>query len=123
MLKDKLNELKEKDIWTFILFLLYKTKDIPEYSSLSQLCYILNKDELFKLCEYFGGTTIKIPTLDELEIIVYSLLLYQYVEIENKPMQDAMDIVLNKAPKKYKNKIITLYSQIEELVKNYNFTV
>ena len=59
----------------------------------------------------------------ELEIIVYSLLLYQYIEIENKSIQEATNIVLNKAPKKYKNKIITLYSQIEEIVKNYNFMV
>jgi hypothetical protein len=49
---------------------------VPDYMVLSELVYVLDKDNLLKLCEYFGGSTIKIPTIKELESIVYSLLLY-----------------------------------------------
>ena len=72
----ELNNLKSQDIYSLILFALYKLREIPEYSTLSELAYIVDKENLLKLCEYFGGTTIHIPTIDELESILYSLLLY-----------------------------------------------
>lgn len=56
---------------------------IPEYSSIAELVYILDKDNMLNLCEYFGGQTIKIPTIKELESLVYSLLLFQYTKIDN----------------------------------------
>lgn len=68
--------VKELDIYSLILFALFKLRDIPDYLVLSELVYILDKDSLLKLCEYFGGTTIHIPTIDELESLLYSLLLY-----------------------------------------------
>ena len=43
-IKTKLEELKATDIYSMMLFALYKIKDIPEYSTLSGLVYILNKE-------------------------------------------------------------------------------
>ena len=77
-IKEEVNKLKSQDIYSLMLFALFKLKDVPEYSSLSELVYILDKDSLLKLCEYFGGMTIKIPTIKELESMVYLLLLYQF---------------------------------------------
>ena len=65
-IKTELENLKEKDIYSLMLFALYKAQEIPEYASLSQLAYILDKDNLLKLCEFYGGLTIKIPTVKEL---------------------------------------------------------
>ena len=67
--------------------------DIPEYSSLSQLSYILDKDNLIRFCEYFGGLTIKVPTAKELETLVQTLLLYQYVHIENIEYEKALSML------------------------------
>lgn len=92
-IKSELEKLKSPDIYSLILFILYKIKDIPEYRTLSELAYILNKDSLLTLCEYFGGTTIKVPTVDELESIIYSLLLYQYIEIDKMSYDKAIDKV------------------------------
>jgi len=78
---NELLSIKELDIYSLILFALFKLRDIPDYLVLSELIYVLDKDSMLKLCEYFGGTTIHIPTIDELESILYSLLLYQYVDI------------------------------------------
>ena len=91
----ELNKLKEPDIWGFMLFALYKVKDVPEYSSISELSYILDKPNLLRLCEYFGGCTITIPTVEELELMLYGLLLYQYVEIDKLEFSDAFALMKN----------------------------
>ena len=86
----ELDNLRTKDIYSLILFALFKLKDLPEYSALSELAYILDKENLLKLCEFFGGMTITIPTMQELESIVYSLVLYQYVNIDGMEYNDAV---------------------------------
>ena len=68
-IKEELAKLKDIDVYSLMLFAMFKLRDIPEYASLSEMVYILDKDSLLKLCEYFGGLTIKIPTIEELESI------------------------------------------------------
>ena len=95
--KTELDNLRTKDIYSLILFALFKLKDLPEYSSLSELAYILDKENLLKLCEFFGGMTITIPTMQELESIVYSLVLYQYVNIDGMDYNDAVQLLGKKS--------------------------
>ena len=75
------------------VFALYKIKNIPEYSTLSELAFILNKDSFLNIVDYLGGLTIRIPTSKELLVIVNALLLYQYHNIENIDFDKASDIV------------------------------
>lgn len=96
-IKEKLLTFKDVDIWSLILFTLYKIKDLPEFSTISELAYILDKDSMLKLCEYFGGLTIKIPTIDELEDLVYALVLYQHVNIDNMKYEDAIKLIGEKS--------------------------
>ena len=49
-IKQELNKLKEMDVWSLMLFVLYNYQNIPEYSSISELAYILDKKNLLKLC-------------------------------------------------------------------------
>ena len=63
-LRKELDNLKMTDTFSLILFVLYKIRDVKEYSTLSELAYILDKDALLNLCEYFGGMSIKIPTIE-----------------------------------------------------------
>lgn len=95
--KTELDNLRTKDIYSLILFALFKLKDLPEYSALSELAYILDKENLLKLCEFFGGMTITIPTMQELESIVYSLVLYQYVNIDGMEYNDAVQLLGKKS--------------------------
>ena len=95
--KTELDNLRTKDIYSLILFALFKLKDLPEYSALSELAYILDKENLLKLCEFFGGMTITIPTMQELESIVYSLVLYQYVNIDGMDYNDAVQLLGKKS--------------------------
>ena len=74
-----------------MLFILFRVRELPEYSTLSEMAYILDKDSLLKLCEYFGGMTIQIPTINELQSILYSLTLYQYINVENISYEVAIE--------------------------------
>lgn len=119
-IKQELQKLKEPDIWGFMLFALYKIKEIPEYSSISEMAYILDKPNFLRLCEYFGGCTIKIPTVQEIELLLYGLLLYQYVEIDKLEFADAFELMKNSdySAKEIKNS----YNKVKELLTNYELS-
>lgn len=119
-IKEDLTRLNEVDTYSLILFVLYKLKDIPEYSAISELAFVLDKTNLLRLCEYFGGLTLRIPTVDELEEIVQSLLLYQYVDIDNMSFDDALKLLGDKSAD---IRIIRKnYNKIKQLLENYTFT-
>lgn len=108
-IKNELSKLKTTDIFSLLLFILYKIRDVEEYSTISELAYVLDKENLLNLCEYFGGITIRIPTIDELESILNSLLIYQYVNIDGHSYNDAIKKIgfdshqLRKIKKDYNN--------------------
>ena len=116
-----LNNLKERDLYSLSLFSLYKLTGVPEYSSLSELVYVLDKDNLLNLCEFFGGQTIRIPTIDELEALVYSLLLYQYVNVDKVEYKDAIKLIGHES--KDLRAVKANYRKLVEILKNYNFNV
>ena len=120
-IKQELLKLKQTDIYSLLLFVLFKLRDIPEYSTLSELSFILDKSNLLKLCEYFGGTTIKIPTITELESIVYSLTLYQYTQLEGKTFEEALELIGRPSGVNL-SEIKTDYYKICNLLKEYSFT-
>ena len=120
LIKNKLNNLKEADIYSVIMFALFKLRECPEYSTLSELCFILDKEPLLKLCEIFGGMTITIPTVDELELMTYALLLYQYVDIDNLSYEVACEKLKNKTINMLKIK--NMYIKLREVLNNYSFS-
>lgn len=120
-LKNDIKDLKETDTYSLILFALYKLINIPEYSALSELCYVLDKENLLKLCEYFGGTTIKIPTIHQLEMLVHSLLLYQYVNIDNINYDEAIELI--GLDSKELREVKANYTRLCEILVKYDFNL
>lgn len=116
-----LNNLKERDFYSLSLFCLYKLVGIPEYSSLSELAYVLDKDNFLNLCEYFGGQTITIPTTSELESLVYSLLLYQYVKVDGMDYSEAVKLIGHES--KDLRAVKAGYRKLVEVLKDYTFTM
>ena len=57
------------------------------------MAYLLDEENLLNLCEFFGGQTIRIPTTKELESLIYSLLLYQYVKVDGMDYEEALNII------------------------------
>ena len=119
-IKSEFEKLNERDVWSLLLFALCQIKEIPEYSGLSELAYILDRKSILKLCEYFGGCTIKIPTLEELEILTYALLLFQYVDLQGIELEDAILKIDIDATKR--NELRNLYVSIRRVLKDYEFT-
>lgn len=119
-IKNELEKLKQIDIWSLMLFVLYNFQNIPEYSSLSELAYILDQKNLLKLCEYFGGQTIKIPTIDQLEETIYAMLLYQYIDIEKIEEKDAFQLL--RADKSKEKMIKNCYRTLKTVLANYQLT-
>ena len=119
-IKTELKKLKEVDIWSLMLFVLYNFQKIPEYSSLSELAYIVDEKTLLKLCEYFGGQTITIPTIDQLEETIYAMLLYQYTDIEHIPFDEAL--LLLRVNKNQEKSIKNCYKTLKYVLSNYKIT-
>lgn len=101
-----------------MLFVLYNFQKLPEYSALSELAFILDEKSLLKLCEYFGGQTITIPTIDQLEETIYGMLLYQYIDVEKIPEKDA--VLLLRADKSKEKAIKNCYRSLKVILSNYD---
>lgn len=114
-----LEELDKKDIYSLILFILYRLKEIPEYSTLSELVYILDNENFIKLINYYGGKTIRIPKVDELSTILDALLVYEREQNTDLPLSDiCKDIGISK---KEIPEILKILQLIPQLIDNYDF--
>ena len=120
LIKNQLENLTEADLWSFSLFALFKLREDPAYAALSELAFILDKSSLIDLCEYFGGMTLKIPTIDELEIILYAITLYQEVDIKHKDFDKMFASITEHSVDSRKLK--QAYLKIQELLATYQFT-
>lgn len=114
-----LEEMDVKDVYSLLLFVLYKLKDDKRFSTLSELVYILDKDSLFNLLGVFGGLTITIPTTKDLKLVVNGLLIYQLVNLENRDLMTSIKEV-NKG-EYTEAELKEVYLKICEVVQNYEF--
>lgn len=119
LIKNEIDNLKNSDILSFILFALFKLRESNEYSAISELAYILDKDSLFRLCEYFGGLTITIPTVDDLEILLNALLLYKYVDVDKCDFEKSYNNIRENVDKLETKKC---YLKIRELLNDYEIS-
>ena len=114
-----LEELDKRDIYSLILFILYRLKEIPEYSTLSELVYILDNENFIKLINYYGGKTIRIPKVDELSTILNALLVYEREQNTDLSLSDIFkDIGIDK---KEIPEIMKILQLIPQLMDDYDF--
>ncbi|MBP5468569.1 MAG: hypothetical protein J6Z11_04920 [Candidatus Riflebacteria bacterium] len=118
-IKANLNTLHLSDIYSLMLFIIYKLQDIPEYAVLSEMCYLLDGANLTRLLAYFSGKTIKIPTEEEFATMANALLLYQYINVDGDTLVAAQAKLEDVTPKQV-DKITELYLQILPIMRQYN---
>ena len=116
-----LEKFKTPDLYSILLFSLYKLTDNPECSSLSELAYVLDKENLLNLCEFFGGQTIQIPTITELENWLKALHLFYEVKVEKHTISDVMQSL--SSSKDETLQIKRYYRMLVEVVNDYDFPV
>lgn len=118
-IKQSLNKLNINDTFTLVLFALYELKDIPEYSVLSELVYLIeDKKSLFNLLTYFGGMTLKIPTINELDTVVDALQVFHKIMYDNVDVDKAIDELHITNNKK---EVIEAYKAICSVLAKYDF--
>ena len=119
LIKESLKNLQKDDITSLLLMALYKLRDDPKYAALSELPYILDRNSLPKLLTYYGGMTIKIPTLSEMRLLIEALTLYQYVQLEGGNLEKLLPIVCGTEFKV--DDMLEAYLKICEVVGNLDF--
>ena len=117
---DLLDKLNEKDIYSAAMFLLSKLEGVPKYAIISELPYLLDKEGVFKLCKYYGGKTIKIPTLDELKDAMKLLLVMQFYRVDGKSWTESLECAGYSLAesKSVSSKLVIL----EQMLEQYNFS-
>lgn len=122
MISTDLNQVTDKDLFTMIFFALYKLKDDMNYSTLSKLSFLLDKDSLLNLIECYGGMTVRIPTMKELLTMLNALLLYSYIDLEEIAESKALRLVANENNNIFSMKEIKdAYASIKEILSKYDF--
>lgn len=118
-IKKNLNALHLSDIYSLMLFVLFKVQEIPEYAVTSELCYLLDGANMTRLLTYFAGRTITFPTEAEMTVVTNALLMYQYINIDGDTFTAAQN-KLEKLSKKEKDQVTELYVQLLPIMKQYN---
>ena len=118
-IKKNLDNLHLSDIYSLMLFILFKVQEIPEYAVTSELCYLLDGANMTRLLTYFAGKTVTFPTEAEMATVTNALLMYQYINIDGETFTIAQN-KLGKLTQKEKDKVTELYVQILPIMKQYN---
>lgn len=118
-IKNELDKLKEYDVSSLILFSLYKLIGSPEYEVLSEMAYVLDRKNMIRFIEMFGGMTIRVPTISELETVTCGLLLYQFVNVEGRDYTSSLNEVKRLRPN-VKN-VQDAYRSVCDVISNYTF--
>lgn len=90
MFDKDLQRFSQSDVYSIICELIYAVKDDPKYSAICELAYLLDKDSFIKLIKYFGGSNLKVPSVDEFKSAIKIMQLYHYFNIENMPWKEAL---------------------------------
>lgn len=120
LIYESLQQLDKKDTTSLVLFTLWKLKDSPEYGALSELCYVLDGDNLSKFLSYYGGMTLKVPTLKEFRLMVKALQVFQFVNLDSEYTLDEA-IAVSAGQEFTKEELAQAYLKIVEVTKDYEF--
>lgn len=117
---EALNSLNKTDIYSLMLFTLFKLHDDPEYTTLSELCYLLDNESLSKLFNYYGGMTVTIPTVKELKLVLASLSLFEYVRLNKGTFEEGIKgLTIDNFTVE---EVTKTYQKLVEVVSDYEFS-
>lgn len=85
-----LSFLNPQEAYSVAVALLYAIRSQPQYSTISELPYLLDYASFMKFIKYYEGQTIRIPSFEEINNVLKILLLYQYHDIEGIEWKDAL---------------------------------
>lgn len=80
----------EKDAYAISLILLSILKDRPAYMTTSHLIMAVDRQNFDRLIDTFGGMTFTVPTRDEVNLALKSLLYFQLRYIQGRNQADSL---------------------------------
>lgn len=113
-----LEGLEKEDVYSVATALLYSLKDVPKYSVVSELFYILDYKNFLNLIKYFGGLEIRIPTADEISEMLRVLLLYQYRKVDELGWEESL--IKSGLSLSDSNSARVKLTQLEKLLKSHD---
>lgn len=112
----------EYQIYSFVLEIMYLLKNSDTLNDISQLPLILDRENFFRLLNYFGGMTIKIPTKKEFNFYLKVLIYYKFIKIDKHTKNWSLQKL--KVDKKYKDlfdkKVYEINQELKALNIKYN---
>ena len=122
-----LNELKQDELCSLLLFALSQLQDNPKFRVLSRLCFILDDSEKVTkdLKKYYVSTRllhnsfITFPKIKDLSLVISALILYGEVNIDKIPYEEALQhIDVNQFGL---DKVNTCYNELVLILNKYDF--
>lgn len=80
------------DIYYMALTLLHILREEDSFSDTARLSLLLDEDNFDRLIDNCGGMTITIPTRDEVNRALKSLVYYQLVRLYHKSTKEALEL-------------------------------
>lgn len=77
------SQFKSQDVYSVVFLLLWMLKDDPKYTLLNDLIYTLDEENFIKFIQVFQGTTITVPSLEDIDFGFKCLLFYQLHDVES----------------------------------------
>lgn len=81
----------ESGIYYMSLALLYVLRNMDDYSDVSRLAFVLDRDNFDRLIDNCGGMTMKIPTREEVNYALKALMFYQMRYVDSIPMPRVLE--------------------------------
>lgn len=83
-------KLDKDETYSMLCLLLYASSDNPRYALLHELAYVLDNKSFVNFLKYFEGQTIEVPAIEDIQMSIKVLLLYQYNTVEDLPWDEAL---------------------------------
>ncbi len=78
MTDDFYRSFTKDNAYYIALMLLYFLKGEKKYSTISEMVYLLDRENFLNLVQYYGGQEVYIPNNEEIITALKTVLLYQY---------------------------------------------
>lgn len=111
--------LKENDVYSMVMFALYKMRDNPDFLPISELMYTVDHENFLRLIETFGGTTIRIPTIEEVETVTFALLIFQRVDLDGEQYAKVVSDISKRTDSI--NDVTSCYFDLKDVLRKYEF--
>lgn len=111
------------DLYYVSLIVLSNLKH-TDYSSVAELSILLNRKDFTNLIEYYQGKTIKVPTKEEIKVIMDSISVYYYYVLLGKTWYQTLSkLGISRKDKETSDKLWNSYKLLVTSVKSSNYNL